>query len=933
MRIKEVMKSLVSMSMVSVAMAASPLRAADMIPAGNIDFTTGAKPPVDATGFSIHIEPAKGVPNGTLEKGLNGNQIYVSKDPNERVTRGELKAGDVILGVEGKRFEKDVINTWRAAVGRASAGDSTLWFTRWRTGQVTEVKLRTGIPPGDFTKGGDRNDTHDWTLGPTGARGWIWGINLETTRARQILITKVEAGSPADGILQEGDVILGVTGALFTNDARLVFANAITEAEKTENKGQLRILRWRKGDQKDVVIPLKVLGSYSPTAPFNCPKTDKIVEAQCAYLLKHGFGDGVVRDINALGALATGRPEFAEMLKAHADKIAPPGLKLNFDDGSGSAWSWGYHNLFLIEYYLMTKDSTVLPAIREYSVNIAKGQSGAGNWGHGMAQTAYNGGKMHGPLGGYGAMNQPGLVCFLSLILSRECGVKDPEVDDAIMRSVRFFGSYVNRGSIVYGDHPPGESHDDNGKSSIGAVAFDVLGDKQAATFFSRMSVASWSVRESGHTGNFFSFLWGALGAARSGAEAAAAYMNELRWFVDLERRWDGSSVYQGGAGRGGSEHVYGNWDCTGSRLLANSLPLKKLRITGKGPGVAEPLSGQELKDVIDLDRGLLHSNRDTLYETRSADELFRLLGSWSPPARVRAAKILATRKEPILPQLLKLVEGSDRNAQYGACLTLQYMKEGAAEAVPTLTKLSSNPDLELRIRAITALASIGDGAKPAIPELLQLALKTTDDDPRELTQRALSSALFAPPAPGGSKGLLAEMDQSVDRKLVLRVVERLLQNQDGASRSVVSTIYPKLKFEEFQAIFPAVCKAIVEPSPSGEMGSAGVRDNGLKWLAENHVKEGLPMIMHYARNQQGWGSQVRMAQVMKWLERYGIYAQATLPELRKLADWCRTEPNFPKDCRTQKTETVEAAIRRIEATTTRPELKSISGGNGLSSQ
>lgn len=82
---------------------------------------------------------------------------------------------------------------------------------------------------------------------------------------------------------------------------------------------------------------------------------------------------------------------------------------------------------------------------------------------------------------------------------------------------------------------------------------------------------------------------------------------------------------------------------------------------------------------------------------------------------------------------------------------------------------------------------------------------------------------------------------------------------------------------------------------------------------------------MAYAWNQQGWGSQVRMSQVMKWLGQYGVHAQATLPELRKLADWCRTEPNFPKDCRVLKTATVEAAIRRIEAATEKPALNSIS--------
>lgn len=41
----------------------------------------------------------------------------------------------------------------------------------------------------------DLDDRHDWNLGPTGARGWIYGWKLETTKSRQILVTKVDAAS------------------------------------------------------------------------------------------------------------------------------------------------------------------------------------------------------------------------------------------------------------------------------------------------------------------------------------------------------------------------------------------------------------------------------------------------------------------------------------------------------------------------------------------------------------------------------------------------------------------------------------------------------------------------------------------------------------------------------------------------------------------
>ena len=50
-------------------------------------------------------------------------------------------------------------------------------------------------PAPDFTQGGEKDDSHDWTLGPTGARGWIYGSKGRTAEARQILVTAVAPGS------------------------------------------------------------------------------------------------------------------------------------------------------------------------------------------------------------------------------------------------------------------------------------------------------------------------------------------------------------------------------------------------------------------------------------------------------------------------------------------------------------------------------------------------------------------------------------------------------------------------------------------------------------------------------------------------------------------------------------------------------------------
>jgi len=72
---------------------------------------------------------------------------------------------------------------------------------------------------------------------------------------------------------------------------------------------------------------------------------------------------------------------------------------------------------------------------------------------------------------------------------------------------------------------------------------------REAARFFSRMTVASYGERERGHTGNYFSFLWGPLGASRAGPQAASAFLNELWWYFDLARR-AGPQPPASGAGR-----------------------------------------------------------------------------------------------------------------------------------------------------------------------------------------------------------------------------------------------------------------------------------------------------------------------------------------------------------------------------------------------
>ena len=98
----------------------------------------------------------------------------------------------------------------------------------------------------------------------------MWAWRHHTTDARQILVTEVASGSPAYGILRKGDVILGVGGKPFDQDARRQFGHALTEAEKTASGGRLNLIRWRDGETASVTLRLKTLGSYCDTTPYDC---------------------------------------------------------------------------------------------------------------------------------------------------------------------------------------------------------------------------------------------------------------------------------------------------------------------------------------------------------------------------------------------------------------------------------------------------------------------------------------------------------------------------------------------------------------------------------------------------------------------------------------------------------------------------------------
>jgi hypothetical protein len=767
----------------------------------------------------------------------------------------------------------------------------------------------------DFTKGAKipKNAKHDWNLGVTGLRGWIFCDKMVTTDARQIYITKVDKNSPSDGVFKVGDVILGVGGKPFSYDPRTELGLAITAAETDLGAGKLTLSRWRAGETKDVVLQLPVLGSYSATAPYDCPKSQRLLELGCktlaARMAQSGYAnqDAIPRSLNALALLASGNPDYLPLVKKEAQWAA------GFSTNSMQTWYYGYCIMLLSEYVIATGDESVMPGLRRLAMQAAKGQSAVGSWGHGFAVP-------DGRLGGYGMMNSPGLVLTISLVMAREAGVKEPEVARAIELSARLLRFYIGKGAIPYGDHHPWiENHDDNGKCGMAAVLFNLLGEGKGAEFFSRMSVASHGPeRDTGHTGNYFNMLWAMPGVAQSGPQATGAWMKEFgSWYFDLARRWDGSYPHQGPPEN--EEDSYEGWDSTGGYLLAYAMPLKKICLTGKQRSIVPQLDAKVAQSLIVDGRGWDNKDRNSAYDKLNSEQLLERLSSWSPVVRERAAMAMARRKEVPLPAVLKMLESPSLEARYGACQAVIALRMRAAPAVESLQKCLTDKDLWLRIKAAEALAKIGKPAMPTVPRLLELLAQVdTENDPRGMQQRYLTFALFD----GELGGMLNRSLEGVDREALYKAVRAGLKNQDGRARGSISSVYRNLSATDIKPLLPTIHRAIIEPAPSGEMFADSIRVEGLRLLAKHKIEEGIQACVQYTRDQNPWASEKRTPELMKILLGYGTHARSVIPELTKIANYFeKDEPNFPKELMRVKAKSVRDTIRAIEASTETPEL------------
>ncbi|MEI6603733.1 MAG: DUF6288 domain-containing protein [Verrucomicrobiota bacterium] len=728
-----------------------------------------------------------------------------------------------------------------------------------------------------------------YNLGSTGLRGWIFidrnnmgADGLQTAQSRQILVTVVGTGTPASGVLMPDDVILGAqagtsTVPAFTSDCRKALGWAICDAETATNAGTLSLLCWRAGVTTTVSITLPVLGSYTATAPYDCPKSAQILANARNFLVAQLLANpsfltnnlaGAVNGLALLAGVAPGDPNYATVqgrLLTFAHGLTPKAPLTGCD-----TWNWGYINIFLSEYYLRSiadgsPDATVLPAINAYTVALAKGQSMYGTYGHGGAEQHADG-SLHGSIAWYGPVNSAGIPANIGVVIGKKALVTaaqpiDPEIDPAIQRASNFFGWYVNKGSIPYGEHEPySNGHASNGKDAMCAVLFS-LQDNQptAAEYFTRVTTAGCTGREYGHTGQGFSYLWGAMGANLGGRAAVAAYLNNVRWHLDLERRSDGSFVYDGGEQYGagttsdgtylGTSALYGGMIPTAWYVLTYSLPLQRLYLTGANTNPAYSLDSTKVAHCI---AAATYKFDCTDPVNFPVSRLMTDIGDYDPAIRSYAATELAKRVLTTTEEtsLITLAEGSDANTRMGACETLGLRLTTAA--LPALGRRLSDSDYWVRGKASNALMKFGTAANPQLTTMLTAFVANATDpnvivwtDPIQISNGYLANTLFQ---------TMGASTIAADKTLLYPAVRAGLKQPDGAARGYLSSfIQSRLTWADVQAVAPSIIGAVAQRSPADRMFSDGIRDAGLQTLGKFKVEEGIPLCL--MNKEQEWHS------------------------------------------------------------------------------
>jgi hypothetical protein len=551
-------------------------------------------------------------------------------------------------------------------------------------------------------------DCKEFMVGVTGILADITGGVLR--------VTQITPYTPAAGKLEPGDVLVAVDGAsLEIQDPRHPLGFAINAAEGRDGKMKFAIRRGEK--PQTVEIQLEEIGSYSPTFPANCRKSQRIVDDTAAFILKQGGPEGgITGNLEGLFLLSTGDQKYLPAIEKYAVSLAA-------GNAGTSVWGIGYSGIFLGEYYLATGDKRVLPALKARCDTLSAGQY-YGGWGHGTANC--------GP--GYvtgGLLNAAGDQALTTLVLSRECGVavNEQTYDDAL----RLFFRFAGRGGVPYGDHFPELWWSSNGKCGGLASALTLLPDKKfqgGAQLLALSDTDSYDDSETGHGSTFGNMTWRNIIDVLVPAEHKDSYRrhkDKLVWFFELSRMPGGgfrTPWYPGYGPIGKAPHYQ-----TGLMAMAYTAQLRNLRICGKPrtrfsvphkpTAVEQSLASDDFLRTDFIGGVVVTEKPDEIHEAFTA--LYDASGRKLPKTGNAGNNDEQKKKMPV-EWYAKIMHHYSPTFRVWAAHGLGFQ---GAKAIPEITKALASPDGRLRVAGLDAIScttgwGIGRTASKITPEMIK---------------------------------------------------------------------------------------------------------------------------------------------------------------------------------------------------------------------
>ncbi len=724
-------------------------------------------------------------------------------------------------------------------------------------------------------------------FGPTGIQA------TKSDPKSPITVAGGEKGSPADGKFKKGDIIVGVNGqSIGSKGDGASLMKAILEAEASDGK-----LAVNLKDNRTITIEIQKLGAFAPSAPYDCPKTDKIITQAAEHMLQLKRLSSATR-IECLGLLATGEKKYIDAvgasLRAEFGTMTFDGITLQTrkreefkKSGKGSpevgAWDTAYATIALAEYYYLTKDQAVFPALKTHALSLVEGQDAAGLFGHKMADPDTH----RAP--GYGQMNNVSLAAGLGLILSKKCGVDVPGLDGAINRIVTYIKYHDGKGTFPYGFHGPREDEwNNNGTSGLAAVCMSLVGEKKAAAFFASCAAASYKQLGVGHASSLFSTYWTQAGVHVLGPEATKAFFPKTHFYYTPRRNWDGSIA-----------QCYNEGHFGGVVLLNYSLPRRALLITGREADESLWLNASKAQEVIQM--GEINEKTD------DPEKLFAYMNHPYPKVRACALAQLrdkvsgkkfekSAKNKPedaakaerefakLFPRIKQLVESGTPFERENAlkCYMLACPDGERAARMEALGAILRNPKETsgIRVAAATQLAAQGALCKPYFDDILRFLLEDRPEDHFAEIDAQIADALDPL-----SQALEFDYykagfvdDAALFHKAAVRLMNHKRQNPRGTGARMVRFV-PENKFHLVAMDLEHILKND-DPTYPTYHNARTAMEPAVQIFGDHKILEGVEHFTDYILTSTDKWS-FRMMMLQKTLPTYGIHAKPLIPKLK----------------------------------------------------